>query len=367
MSTFRLSQRPKSCSKNAIESRRSLRQHQSIEDELPCCPEMPPKRTNSLQNLNVVRREQRKLTHKPPKLAWIPKIISDESPNYVTYDRSTVNSFEPFRKSERKSIDIFLSRGFVNQNEILPSQKKNNLPKVIDSVVKRKLENMEQSFGTFTSAFDFTTDDEHSAFSSKSEIPDYELPEQFRNEKKVTFSVETVKSKTLSAETRRHYFRNRHSKFSKNTSLFTPAEKSSDTKSTSATSSATSNERLEAETRPRIFLSPSITKQVSIDKQKETTTKRRLKSCRSRTFHKSLDNSSVYQTITETLPFVKPLKTNPEIETMVSLINGEEKKNDDSENAETVSSDEIAKDTKLEGTDDELRPMKQFKNGEYNE
>lgn len=365
MSHFRLSQRPKSCSKNAIESRRSLRQHQSIEEELPCSPEMPPKRTNSLQNLNVVRREQRKLTYKPPKLAWISKTISDEGSNYVTYDKSTVNSFEPFRKSERKSIDIFLSRGFINQNEILLSEKKNNFSKVIDSDVKRELESMEQSSGTFTSASDSITDDEHSAFSSKSEIPDYELSEQFRNEKKVTFSVEPVINKTLTAETRRHNFRNSHSKFSKNTSSFTPAEKSSDTKATSATGSATSNECQEAETRSRTFLSPSITKQVSIDKQKETTTKRRLKSCRSRTFHKSLDNSSVYQTITETLPFIKALKTNPEIETMVSLINGEEKKNDDSENTETVFSDETAKETKLEGTGD--GPEKQFKNGEYHE
>jgi hypothetical protein len=158
------------------------------------------------------------------------------------------------------------------------------------------------------------------------------LEEQCR-EKKVTFVLETFKKPCLNAQIRRQNFRNSYSKGSKIGSVQKTVDSYIDAElSESPLSSRLSPGAQMLEEGADLKFSTAglgaSPRSVNVDrlKQQQTTNKRKLKSCRSRSFHKSLDSSFVHQdTISRFSYNKKPLKAvHPDVVTMISLVQPED-------------------------------------------
>lgn len=162
-------------------------------------------------------------------------------------------------------------------------------------------------------------------------------------EKKVTFVLDDSKSPIskrpgLTAQVRRQHFRNSYSKGIKNTTSDSPMDTGSFT--VSKTPSITSEESVDTEVSSSAghcaFLEPiKQTLPTTADRLKQhQTMKRKLKSCRSRSFHKSLDSSLAQPQFS----CKKPLKAvHPEVVTMISLVYSEESEPTDTKAVNTPS------------------------------
>lgn len=361
--------RPRS-SRCSTESRKmSLKHQHSIDfsNDLPS-ENLLGKRSDSLQSLNSVDNQksnskERKTNFKPIKIAWASRAPSEEKnfktafENWKTDD--TCEHTEPFmdcknrlEESKKKSIDIFLSRNFIEPTDILPSP---NRPKL--SLLK--------SFGTsFTKHEPEKCPDLPIIEDDKKE----EIEPDNKSEKKVTFAADL--NKKTNAETRRMNFRNSYSKrYTTNFSFSSPrletqtsigkcpTPKVEPTNAIKRGNSLTLAENTE-ELRNLACTSPCFKQPIQTDKMKQFAVKRKLKSCRSRSFHKSLDSSSVIENF-DTFSFRKPLKSqNAEVVTMVSLIVS----NEDHDSDETTKArNETPRNTKE--TFKENDPEKQTKTG----
>lgn len=161
-----------------------------------------------------------------------------------------------------------------------------------------------------------------------------------RSEKRVTFAGEVhFEPRRISAETRRFNFRNSRTNFLKvhcSTSFDTH---SSQNPSTSRSPEPTSNVNpkhlvscsssidnafeVDRSQSPSGTAAPPATSRLSLTTQTPSA-KRKLKSCRSRSFHKSFDGSSFIGNV-ETYSYVKVTKPNPtDVVTVVSLLTSNE-------------------------------------------
>lgn len=246
--------------------------------------------------------------------------------------RRTVNNDIHHRKDERKLIEMsfFSNCDFINPDDVLPLSE--NRPSFTEknTASQDTVCNMCNLLGE--------NSDELSRPLEQSEQP---------REKKVTFMFECtetnpqLKRADLTAPIRRQNFRNSYSKGNKSTAnsskdtndetipLKTP-DLAEPAETTPATSAVVSDSASSRPVNKRIV-------SANTDRVKLCTTKRKLKSCRSRSFHKSLDSSMVFQQTTRT-PFShkKALKAvHPEVVTMISLEGSQSEENERSDTAKT--------------------------------
>lgn len=335
----------------------SIKHRNSVDSSDNSCDHLLHKRSGSLQSLNSVDNqsnidERAKLAAKPRKIAWASRTCSEDKsvePIETWNPCEIFDQVEPcveaknkLEESKKKSIDIFLSSNFVHPVDILPSYRN---PKL--SLLK--------SFASasFAAAVDKPEPDSNEDyFAGDRETAQIEesIAADIKNEKKVTFAADL--SKPMNAETRRLNFRNSYSKrYTTNFSFSSPrlerqtsvnkcsipkADVGSTVKRGNSLSLAENNDESTttvtcASSSPLpLFKQPvQPIDQQQTDKMKQLTIKRKLKSCRSRSFHKSLDSSSVIKNF-DTFSFAKPAKSiqNNDVVTMVSLIVSNEEDND---------------------------------------
>ncbi|XP_065225652.1 dentin sialophosphoprotein isoform X2 [Planococcus citri] len=345
--------RPKS---SRYESRKMCLKHRnSLDSSDPSSDHLLHKRSNSLQSLNTIDTqnnidERAKLSAKPRRIAWASSKTCSADKSFEaaveTWNPSEVlDQVEPcveyrnkLEESKKKSIDIFLSRNFIDPMDILPSNRNPRL-----SLMK-----------SFTSSFNVTVDKYEPESSENASVQiDEQISNDGKSEKKVTFAPDLGESAN-NAEIRRMNFRNSYSKrYSTNFSFSSTSTSSSSRlerqtsvgkcstpkceltrsamKRGNSLSSAENTDELAqiacGPTSPSpspspLFKQPMQPISQQSDKMKQQLIiKRKLKSCRSRSFHKSLDNSSVIENF-DTFSFTKPLKSNQnsDVVTMVSLI-----------------------------------------------
>lgn len=368
-------QRPKSSSKRSFECEKTFKYQRNTENHLKTSFKTFPKRSNSLQNLNaVLYKEQKPIV----KIAWANKISSNKcSQNEMKTttrfqntdnvgcsefqkNNTILNSSNEDCKRKFTDIRIIVSRNYVkpvhhssakqtrtctNTKEktfVLPTWSKMSQNESSDTDDEIDFKNSNTFYGNQCISL---VDNDFSKCELNIEIGEIgneNLKQNlYRNEKKVTFAAEVFEKKKLDAETRRLNFRNGHTKWNKN-GILSRKEIENVGNSTSQNvfefvhqfptcmNSVSSNENIDNKMESINCDFDSQFKQTNlINKAKSLSVKRKLKSCRSRSFHRSLDNSCVTQSM-DTYTLIKSLKPNQtEVVTMVSLLTSNKEQNNE--------------------------------------
>ncbi len=305
--------RPKSCSSRALQFGR-MRHAFDIADQTP------PKRSNSMQNLDNVRGSKDRNLGRKPRLAWVRQACSQE--NEVEVGRVAIRSPDAVfgqnekwtvEDSKRKSIDIFLARNFIDPVDVMPAGFK-----IFGSASGKKPPSSTRDDRLFVPAAAVAIqgaadNSSESGFSNLDGKRTENGPQSCRTEKRVTFAND-LPNRRIDAETRRLHFRNSYSKIGKSRSAREKQNSLDETPSVRFSEYGSWAERTpEVDGEKHSYTSANLSKQSSI--------KRKLKSCRSRSFHKSLDSSSAVENIVETYSYAQPSRrTQAEVVTMVSLL-----------------------------------------------